>query len=415
MKTRWVTLLLATLLSGGALNAAVVSNSVQLTQIGAPKWRPMDFRFFTAPIGTPQDGFSNFWQSVSQVLPPPNHAFIPQIGVGPGTAHLAPYDTEIASGLTSAGFRQGTAFTTSEFSFPNAVFFCWMNVPTTNAPTGSSPDFANGPIIPNTMMPLRQTGITTRNGTVFDSNWDGDTISLNSLVQPFNVDGYSHSFNFNAEAAEFGPTNTPPVGVYQHQFSLIDTNGNGWQITANFDVSDRDFAVTSIKAPKTISLTAAKSSQTKFVTVTIQNRSPHDETITNLNGLVTLQVRSLTNSCPDLTPVLFTSSPQKALPLVLRSKASLKLFFAVTYSKDCMPDALKNLPFAPHMDYSYTAHVDHSALGTGGDIHSGDDDCPRNPLGVDPNPDGTISDIGCGGKTSNGALGAPVLTDVIAK
>src|SRR5262249_22033608 len=151
--------------------------------------------------------------------------------------------------------------------------------------------------IPNSICPIHISGLATRNGDFFDNDFDGDILGLDQVPvdPPFNVDGHSHAFSFDATAREFGPDTIgggirpeliigppPAPGVYHYQFSMTDTNGNGWVIDEDFQVSDHNLAVTSIKAPKTISLNDSKPSQTKFVIVTIQNRGPNSETITNL-------------------------------------------------------------------------------------------------------------------------------------
>ena len=43
---------------------------------------------------------------------------------------------------------------------------------------------------------------------------------------------------------------------------------------------------------------------TKFVKVTLQNRSPHNETITSFAGLVTLVAESLATNCPNAAVTL---------------------------------------------------------------------------------------------------------------
>lgn len=44
--------------------------------------------------------------------------------------------------------------------------------------------------------------------------------------------------------------------------------------------------------------------------------------------------------------------------------------------------------------------------------------CPHSappPFRLDPNPDGTLKDKGCGAKKDDGTLGADVLVDVVDK
>jgi hypothetical protein len=179
-----------------------------------------------------------------------------------------------------------------------------------------------------------------------------------------------------------------------------------------------DLAVTSIKAPKTITLTATKSISTNFIAVEIQNRSSHSETISNLTvlaNLVSLTVQS-TGACPNPTPVLVAGKPQRSLPVTLKSKAKLKVQFRVIF--DCVNDPAKTAKQANHSDYSYLASVDHSALDGNSDDHAEDDVCPRSvtpPFEIDPFPDGTIKDKGCGSKATGGTLGGDVVTDLVVK
>jgi hypothetical protein len=159
-----------------------------------------------------------------------------------------------------------------------------------------------------------------------------------------------------------------------------------------------DLAVTRITAPQTVTLTATKPQLIKPVTVQLQNRSPHDETIPNLATLrdvLSLTVSSL-GSCPPPDQVL----KNPGLPKTLKPKKTLNVVFDVTF--DCANDPAKG---ARHIDYSYSATVNHEALDGEADTHPGDDSCPRDPLGMVPNPDGTINDQGC----------AEEVTDVVQK
>jgi hypothetical protein len=172
--------------------------------------------------------------------------------------------------------------------------------------------------------------------------------------------------------------------------------------TTGAGVEVHDLAVTAINAPQTVTLTPKKPQLTKSVNVQLQNRSPHNETIPDLatlDQLVTLTVTSL-GSCPAPVPVLHEGPPQKPLPLTLKPKKMLTVVFDVTF--DCANDPAKG---AGHVDYRYTATVDHGALDRHPDAHPADDSCPRSAQGVDPHPDGTIKDKGC----------AEEVTDVVQK
>ena len=161
-----------------------------------------------------------------------------------------------------------------------------------------------------------------------------------------------------------------------------------------------DLAVTKLKAKKTITLTDTITNRTGKVSVTIQNRSNHTETIDDLamlTNVVTLAVPSL-GACAEPAHTLV---PPKTFPIVLASKKKLKLTYLVTYS--CVDT------------YSNVAVVAHTAIDGEADQHPDDDVCPHGPLGIDPNPDNSINDKGCGGKNPDGTLGADVLTDVVLK
>lgn len=192
----------------------------------------------------------------------------------------------------------------------------------------------------------------------------------------------------------------------------VATNNSG---TDCVDVEVHDMAVISLKAPKKITLSETKPSQTKKVKISIQNRSAHTETIANmgvLTNLVTLTIESL-GACPNPVTVL---EPPKSFPVMLASKKKLNLTFNVTI--DCANDPAANSSSSTgHEDYNYIATVHHEAIDGKPDTHLIDDACPHGPLpgGVDPNPDGSIKDKGCGGKNPDGTLGAPVVTDVTIK
>ena len=101
---------LAVLMLVSSTSVALADNAnVQFTPIGSPPWEPTDAHLFTAPIGTPADGFAEFQQSFDAIVPPNQGPVSP------------PYTNILVNGLASAGFRQGSVFSSTEFSFPNAV------------------------------------------------------------------------------------------------------------------------------------------------------------------------------------------------------------------------------------------------------------------------------------------------------
>jgi hypothetical protein len=128
--------------------------------------------------------------------------------------------------------------------------------------------------------------------------------------------------------------------------------------------------------------------------------------------LVTLDLESLGTNCAAPQAHLVIGPPQRPLPVTLKPKQKFTVFFTVTY--DCANDALKGLG---HEDFSYTATVHHEAIDGNPDSHSVDDVCPHDALpgGVDNVAGLKIKDKGCGGKKTDGTLGARVTTDVTVK
>lgn len=142
-----------------------------------------------------------------------------------------------------------------------------------------------------------------------------------------------------------------------------------------------DLAVTSITAPATVTIKGGVV-QTKTVTVQIQNRGSHVETIPDavaLGNLVNLHVESLVLNCSTM-PTVVLDLPKK-FPVTLKSKGKTGVKFAVTFSGACDPaQTTKKNP--GHDDHTYSATVHHSVLG-GADAHPADDSCPRPAAGSD--------------------------------
>jgi hypothetical protein len=183
-----------------------------------------------------------------------------------------------------------------------------------------------------------------------------------------------------------------------------------------------DLAVVELKAPRRVALNARKPNKTVRVTVRIQERSQHSETITNLSDLVSLEVTALTNTsaaCSTLQGILLTHKPQKPLPITLLPKSTLTVYFEVTFGTNCVPVAARSTrPHPNHGDYRYVATVNHAAIDGHASTYPEDDVCPRSvtpPYEIDPNPDGTIIDRGCGARKPDGTFGGDIVTDVVAR
>ncbi|MEI6084683.1 MAG: HYR domain-containing protein [Verrucomicrobiota bacterium] len=170
-----------------------------------------------------------------------------------------------------------------------------------------------------------------------------------------NFPALTGSNNCGFASVDFTPASGSTFGL--GTTPVICTAIAGTTNTCSFNVTvttggTNDLAVIDVRPPKTIKLTAQRPTATKLVRVTIQNLAPHSETISNLTGVVDLQVLALAN-CPNLIPALM---PGK-LPVTLKPNQKLKVSFQVTFSTNCIPDARKS--FA---DYRYVATVHHTAI-----------------------------------------------------
>jgi len=179
-----------------------------------------------------------------------------------------------------------------------------------------------------------------------------------------------------------------------------------------------DIAVLKIKAPARATLGGSVASGAGRVQVQIQNRSPHDETILDaamLASLVHVTADSL-GDCPDVQGTVLGGTPQARLPATLHPKQKLSVWFEVAFSTECVNDPAKSSARDPgHEDYQLLVTVDHAALDGQPDTHPADDACPRSvtaPFQVDPYPDGSIKDKGCGKLKGDKTFGDPIKTDV---
>ena len=216
------------------------------------------------------------------------------------------------------------------------------------------------------------------------------------------------------------PFTGEPGKTYRFYSSATDGAGNVEPAPTQPDLTrtagscgTHDLAITALKAPKKVALTTKKPSKVVKVTVEIQNRAPHPETIPDLAtlaNLVELDVASVGAGCGAPATTILSGKPK--LPITVKSKKKTKVVFAVTIG--CATDPAKGLG---HEDYRLTAAVHRSTLGES-DSHPVDDGCPRSvtPPGiVDPYPDGKIKDKGCGAKKPDKTLGGDVLIDVTVK
>jgi hypothetical protein len=208
------------------------------------------------------------------------------------------------------------------------------------------------------------------------------------------------------------------IGVVKATGNVFSEGTSTLELTFT-NVSVHDLAIKKIISPPVVELTPTSASKTVPVKVKIQNRGPYPETIQDapmLTNLISLTITSL-GSCQAPVPVLHAGKPQHRFPITLKSKKILTVYYDVTF--DCANDPAKSTTGDPnHYDYRYSAVVTHSAIDGIADSHTVDDACPRSvtpPYVVEPYPDQTIKDKGCGAKKPDRTFGGDILTDVVVK
>lgn len=226
-----------TVVTLAAIVAPIARAAVVVTTVGAPTFVPTDFHLFAAPIGTAATQYAEFLQTAEAILPPPDHVFNPIVGIGPGAPHPGPYDQEIGQGVAANGFVESTTFPVADYSNGMGVLLAFMVVAGPGSPTGSSPDFTSGPIIPNAIFPLTYTADTFTNGALNDSLGPSQVPAVDQIGVPAftGLEGYSHFPLFIADNFDFGTQKI--AGDYEYRISLLDADGNGYDIVAPFQVT----------------------------------------------------------------------------------------------------------------------------------------------------------------------------------
>jgi hypothetical protein len=205
------------------------------SKIGSPLWEPTGILAITGELGTDLDSYVEFLSSFVE----PNHAWDDNdFLVAPAVAHAGPYDDELFELATTAGYVAKQTFTEEEFTAPNGVTIMMNFIPSAGAATGSSFDFASGPIIPNALFPIDQEGGMFRNGVIYDDAFENSFAGFHELMPPIVKEGASHFVWFFGESTFFGPPDAAAAGSYELRLNFIDSTGAGWRVTVPFTVTD---------------------------------------------------------------------------------------------------------------------------------------------------------------------------------
>ncbi|MCA9262850.1 MAG: hypothetical protein KDA60_03335 [Planctomycetales bacterium] len=210
---RWYALIPAMILatvSGRYTPQALAELSVQ--SVGTPLFQVVDSHLFAAPT----DSFPSLF---------PLH-FPTRVQHGP------PYDQEYSDGLALTGYLDEDSFSVSDFSDPSAVHLAYVLTPVANAPTGSSFDYANGPIMPNSIFPITVVGDVFLNGAPYELGAFNTELPAQS-----GADGRSHFLVEHWENSAFAPPGLGSlVGAYEYRLTMRDSNNNGYNIRGQFHV-----------------------------------------------------------------------------------------------------------------------------------------------------------------------------------
>jgi hypothetical protein len=212
--------------AGGAGGGPDTLPDPVLVVVGDPAWEIVDFHQISVEVGPK---FSNFGNVINGLLPSPDHESHPDLGVGPGAAHDG-FETELATNVAAEGYVDSAVFTEAEGLLPNGILQLYMIVPTAAAPTGSSPDFETGPILPNDIFPLGVEFGAYQDGELLEGYSFGfDVPALDGeLDPPFDVDGHSHIPIFNAVVLDGVPELPGEVEV---RTTFRDADGDGYDLS----------------------------------------------------------------------------------------------------------------------------------------------------------------------------------------
>jgi hypothetical protein len=140
----------------------------------------------------------------------------------------------LSTNAAAAGFVNQTVFPRDAITLnPNGVYLVQMWVPDPGI-TGSSRDFASGPVIPNSLFPFTSYSEMWLDGVKVETLQDQ---MVNIRAGDVGFDGASHRAPSQVVWYPWADDpNAGPLGNHEIRWSLRDVQGNGWDIVAPFKV-----------------------------------------------------------------------------------------------------------------------------------------------------------------------------------
>jgi hypothetical protein len=224
-QSRLRTLLAVAIVIAVQSDVATAQPGITLTKVGSPIWRPGNFQMFTAPAAPFPDAF---FDTLDLMLP------LEGPGVTTYTPHQPPYDTELSTNAAAAGFAYQNVFQRNAITLdPNGVYLMQMWLPDPGV-TGSSRDFASGPVIPNSLFPFTSHSDIFLEGVKVENLQDQ---MVNIRAGDVGFTGASHRAPSQVVWHPWADDpNAGPLGNYEIRWQLRDIQGHGWNIVAAFQV-----------------------------------------------------------------------------------------------------------------------------------------------------------------------------------
>ena len=200
-------------------------------RVGSPAWELAPFHLFRATVGLLQDGLQVALQTILRVLP--NHRLNqPSVSFAPSVPHAPPYGPELTAALAPC-YPNTNEVWESDVQQPAGLILMGMVVPSAEAATGASFDFASGPIIANSRFPI-QYSLRLMAGSAPIFTAPGGTIPAPSQLNPAVAgDGYSH---VPIALAVTNSNSVGTAGAFTWRFSALDAQSNGWILTIPFTI-----------------------------------------------------------------------------------------------------------------------------------------------------------------------------------
>ena len=240
--------------------SSVARAEVTLRKIGEPMFN-VTGGLFNLPVGNPSGGnHAEVWgQNVKDFLDGalPEHHFNNELTSNwedcyscPLEAHDGPYEQEFQRSLVEQGILLTDAFLLDDFAYPTTLRHTVVLTPNSTAPDGRSLDNANGPTLPSSMFPVARTGISWKaNGRTVGTLGRAQFGALDIQQSPEDADeeldytglNYSHfhiplGYHSPSRPRGFATNLFGQVGNHEAVGTVLDANGNGWEITSSITV-----------------------------------------------------------------------------------------------------------------------------------------------------------------------------------